>query len=75
MNHRTFRVITGATWILQPILPVWLALAPAAFAVLTREEIRRSGSTTIPDLLRPVRGARVGETSFSVWAVRAWEFA
>jgi iron complex outermembrane receptor protein len=55
--------------------PEQLRLAPAAITVITREEIRRSGSTTIPDLLRLVPGVQVGETSSSVWAISARGFA
>jgi iron complex outermembrane receptor protein len=117
MKHRTLRIRIGATWILLPLLPAWLALAtptwgadpaadasadvesmsltqlmqlevtsvskqpeqlrlaPAAITVLTREDIRRSGSTTIPDLLRLVPGVQVSETSSSVWAIGARGFA
>ena len=55
--------------------PEQLRLAPAAITVLTREDIRRSGSTTIPDLLRLVPGVQVNETSSSVWAISARGFA
>jgi iron complex outermembrane receptor protein len=42
---------------------------PAAMTVLTREDIRRSGATNIPDLLRFVPGAQVGQMNGSQWAV------
>ncbi|HLF96630.1 MAG TPA: TonB-dependent receptor plug domain-containing protein, partial [Methylococcaceae bacterium] len=42
---------------------------PAAMTVLTREDIRRSGATNIPDLLRFVPGAQVAQMNGSQWAV------
>jgi iron complex outermembrane receptor protein len=37
--------------------------APAAVFVISREDIRRSGATTLPDLLRMVPGAEVADLS------------
>ncbi|MFZ0744738.1 MAG: TonB-dependent receptor plug domain-containing protein, partial [Terracidiphilus sp.] len=42
---------------------------PAAIYVLTQDDIRRSGATTIPDLLRMVPGIEVGELQSNQWAV------
>jgi iron complex outermembrane recepter protein len=42
---------------------------PAAISVLTREEIRRSGHTSLPELLRMVPGAGVGHFTPKSWAV------
>jgi iron complex outermembrane receptor protein len=49
--------------------------AAAAVAVVTREDIRRSGATTIPDALRLVPGIHVGEQTSSSWAVSARGFS
>lgn len=43
--------------------------APAAVYVLTREEIRRSGASTIPDALRLVPGVNVAQINANSWAV------
>ncbi|MGH9736969.1 MAG: TonB-dependent receptor plug domain-containing protein [Candidatus Acidiferrales bacterium] len=42
---------------------------PAAIYVLTSEDIRRSGATNIPDLLRLVPGVEVAEIDSDHWAV------
>jgi iron complex outermembrane receptor protein len=42
---------------------------PAAIYVLTQEDIRRSGATTLPDLLRTVPGVEVAEFEGNQWAV------
>jgi iron complex outermembrane receptor protein len=49
--------------------------AAAAIAVVTREIIRRSGATTIPDALRLVPGIHVGAQTSSSWAVSARGFS
>jgi iron complex outermembrane receptor protein len=49
--------------------------AAAAVAVVTREDIRRSGATTVPDSLRLVPGIHVGEQTSSSWAVSARGFS
>jgi outer membrane receptor protein involved in Fe transport len=41
----------------------------AAVFVITREDIRRSGMTTIPDLLRLVPGVEVAQLNANKWAV------
>jgi len=46
----------------------------AAIFVITQEDIRRSGATSIPDLLRMVPGMDVGEINGSTWAVSARGF-
>jgi len=49
--------------------------AAAAVAVVTREDIRRSGATHFPDALRLVPGIHVGEQTSSAWAVSARGFS
>lgn len=43
----------------------------AAVFVITREDIRRSGMTTLPDLLRMAPGVDVAQINASKWAVSA----
>jgi iron complex outermembrane recepter protein len=47
---------------------------PAAVYVLTNEEIRRSGATTVPDALRLVPGIQVAQIDGNKWAVSARGF-
>jgi iron complex outermembrane recepter protein len=42
---------------------------PAAVYVLTQEDIRRSGATTIPDALRLVPGVEVAQTDSDHWSI------
>jgi len=42
---------------------------PAAIFVLTRDDIRRSGHTSVPELLRMVPGASVGRLMPKAWSV------
>ncbi|MEP6917832.1 MAG: TonB-dependent receptor plug domain-containing protein, partial [Acidobacteriota bacterium] len=42
---------------------------PAAIAVLTAEDIRRSGMTTLPELLRLVPGVQVAQINANKWAI------
>jgi iron complex outermembrane receptor protein len=42
---------------------------PAAIYVLTQEDIRRSGATNVPDLLRLVPGVEVAQIDSDHWAV------
>jgi iron complex outermembrane receptor protein len=46
-----------------------LSETPAAIHVLTQEDIRRSGATNIPDLLRIVPGVQVAELDNNIFAV------
>ena len=46
-----------------------LADAPAAIFVITQEDIRRSGATCLPEVLRMVPGLNVGRVDSSKWAV------
>jgi iron complex outermembrane receptor protein len=50
----------------QPAV-VWRT--PAAITVLTQDDIRRSGVTTLPDLLRLVGGVQVARMDSDHWAV------
>jgi len=47
---------------------------PAAVFVITGDDIRRSGATNIPDLLRMVPGIHVGRIGSGIWAVSARGF-
>ncbi len=49
--------------------PERLMDAAAAVQVITSEDIRRSGATTLPDLLRLVPGVQVARANSSTWAV------
>jgi iron complex outermembrane receptor protein len=51
-----------------------LSQAPAAVFVITQEDIRRSGMTAIPDLLRMVPGIQVGQMQGGAWGVSARGF-
>ena len=51
-----------------------LSRTAAAVFVITQEDIRRSGATNIPDLLRMVPGMDVAEINGSTWAVSARGF-
>ena len=46
-----------------------LSDAPAAVYVITQDDIRRSGMTTVPDLLRLAPGIEVARVNSSEWAV------
>ena len=48
--------------------------AAAAVSVLTREDLRRSGATSIPEALRLVPGMQVGRIDANKWAVSARGF-
>jgi iron complex outermembrane receptor protein len=51
-----------------------LSETTAAVYVITQEDIRRSGATTIPDLLRMVPGFAVAQVNGNIWAVTARGF-
>jgi iron complex outermembrane receptor protein len=51
-----------------------LSQSAAAVYVITEEDIRRSGMTTVPDLLRMVPGLQVAHIDASEWAVTARGF-
>src|ERR1700730_18354621 len=46
-----------------------LSRAAAAVFVLSQEDIRRSGATNIPDLLRMVPGVNVVQIDANAWAI------
>jgi iron complex outermembrane receptor protein len=46
-----------------------LAQVPAAVYVITQEEIRRSGATRLPELLRLVPGVQVAQINANTWAI------
>jgi len=48
--------------------------APSAIYVITQEDIRRSGATSIPELLRLVPGMEVARIDASKWAISARGF-
>src|SRR6266849_7901212 len=49
--------------------PVTVTRTPAAIYVLTQEDIRRSGATSIPEVLRLVPGVEVARVNANLWAV------
>src|SRR3984957_20169404 len=51
-----------------------LSKAAAAIFVITQEDIRRSGATNIPDLLRMVPGLDVAQINANTWAISARDF-
>src|SRR6202035_2759192 len=51
-----------------------LSRTPAAVFVITKEDVRRSGATNIPDLLRMVPGLEVAQINPSTWAISARGF-
>src|SRR5579864_4998474 len=51
-----------------------LSQVPAAIFVITQEDIRRSGATNIPDLLRMVPGLDVAQINANTWAISARGF-
>jgi len=48
---------------------------PAAITVITNEDIRRSGQTTVMEVLRMVPGMQVSQINSSAWAISARGFA
>ena len=52
-----------------------LSAAPAAIFVITGEDIRRGGFSSVPDALRTVPGLYVVQQSSHVWLVTARGFA
>jgi len=46
-----------------------LSETPAAIYVITQEEIRRSGATNVPDILRTVPGLGVAQLDGNIWAI------
>ncbi|MDB6021638.1 MAG: ligand-gated TonB-dependent outer rane channel [Pedosphaera sp.] len=51
-----------------------LSKSPAAISVLTQDDIRRSGATSIPEALRLVPGLDVAQVDSQQWAVSARGF-
>ena len=51
-----------------------IAQSPAAITVLTQEDIRRSGATSIPELLRLVPGLNVARVGVHTWAISSRGF-
>lgn len=49
--------------------------APAAIFVITRDDIRRSGARTLPDILRLAPGLDVGQMDGNKWAISARGFS
>lgn len=52
-----------------------LANVGAAVFVITQEDIRRSGATSIPELIRLVPGANVARINSNTWSVSIRGFA
>ena len=55
--------------------PETLSSAAAAVSVITNEDIRRSGATTIPEALRGVPGLHVARRNSNSWAVSSRAFS
>ena len=55
--------------------PETLSSAAAAVSVITNEDIRRSGATTIPETLRGVPGLHVARRNSNSWAVSSRAFS
>jgi iron complex outermembrane receptor protein len=55
--------------------PETLSSAAAAVSVITNEDIRRSGATTIPETLRGVPGLHVAQRNSNSWAVSSRAFS
>lgn len=51
-----------------------ISRAAAAIYVLTQEDLRRSGVTSLPDALRLVPGVQVARATSSIWAISARGF-
>src|SRR5260370_3156292 len=51
-----------------------LSQVAAAIFVITQEDIRHSGATNIPDLLRMVPGLNVAQINSNTWAISARGF-
>jgi iron complex outermembrane receptor protein len=51
-----------------------LATAASAIFVITQEDIRRSGATTLPDVLRMVPGLQVSQIDANKWAITSRGF-
>lgn len=49
--------------------------SPSAIFVITQEDIRRSGASNIPDLLRMVPGLQVAQVDAYGWAISVRGFA
>src|SRR5438309_3101227 len=49
--------------------PVKASLTPAAIYVITQEDIRRSGATSIPEILRLAPGVEVARVDSNTWSV------
>src|SRR5229473_2173695 len=50
-------------------VPVKAARTPAAIYVITQEDIRRSGATSIPEALRMAPGVEVARVDSNKWAI------
>ncbi|MDZ4798256.1 MAG: TonB-dependent receptor plug domain-containing protein [Bryobacteraceae bacterium] len=51
-----------------------LSRVPAAMHVITQDDIRRSGATSLPELLRWVPGLEVAQIDSNKWAINARGF-
>src|SRR5437868_7036735 len=49
--------------------PVTVARTPAAIYVITQEDIRRSGATSIPEVLRLAPGVEVARIDANTWSI------
>src|SRR6185437_3662662 len=61
------------TTVSKQLETVWRT--PAAITVITQDDIRRSGATTLPELLRMIPGVQVSRMQSDNWAVGVRGFA
>jgi iron complex outermembrane recepter protein len=77
----TLDEVDYTTWSIEDLLDVVVTTvsrketpildSPAAVHVITREDIRRSGHTSIPEILRLAPGLHVARINSSTWAIGA----
>ena len=61
--------VTSVAGVAQPLQDT-----PAALFVVTPEDLRRGGHTTVPDALRAVPGIDVAQVGSNIWAISARGF-
>ncbi len=74
LKQLSLEELTGLTVVSVSKTEQKLSNTPAAVFVITSEDIRRSGATSIPDALRMVPGLHVGTIDGSKWAITSRGF-
>src|SRR5260370_20289773 len=69
LKHLSLEQLANVEVISASKEPVTVARTPAAIYVLTSEDIRRSGATSIPDALRLVPGVEVARIDSNKWSL------